>query len=214
MSARDHVVGPEGVISPRVVLVRHGETAWSVTGQHTGRTDLPLTERGEQEAALLEARLRGGHFAKVLTSPLQRARRTSELAGFGAVAVVEPDLAEWSYGQYEGLSTAGIQHARPGWDLFRDGCPGGETLDDVCARAERLIVGIRESAGDVLLFAHRDILRVLAVRWVGLPAAAAQTLQFATASLGIVGYEHGSGRPVIMHWNDDRHFADGEAAAR
>ena len=197
---------------PRVVLVRHGETAWTLTGQHTGRTDLPLSERGEREAVRLEGRLRGASFAMVLTSPLQRARRTSELAGFGSIAVVEPELAEWSYGQYEGRRTAEIHGSRPGWDLFRDGCPGGETLDDVRERADRLVARLRQGAGDVLLFAHQDILRVLAVRWVGLPAAAAQTLVLATASVSTLGFEHGCDRPVILHWNDDRHLA-GEADA-
>ena len=201
-------------MSLSIVLVRHGETAWSITGQHTGRTDLPLTERGERESGRLEARLRGASFMRVLTSPLQRARRTCELAGFGAVATVEPELAEWSYGQYEGRRTAEIRQARPGWDLFRDGCPGGEALEDVRARADRLVLDIRQGAGDVLLFAHRDILRILAVRWAGLPAEAAQALEFSPACLGTLGFERGSSRPVILHWNDDRHLEAGEADGR
>ncbi len=199
---------------PRVVLVRHGETAWTLTGQHTGRTDLPPSERGEREAGRLERRLRGAGFVKVLISPLQRARRTSKLAGFGPIAVVEPDLAEWCYGQYEGRRTAEIHETRPGRDLFRDGCPEGENLDDVCARADRLIARFRQSAADVLLFAHQDILRVLAVRWVGLPAAAAQALVLATASVSTLGFEHGCDRPVILHWNDDRHLVGDEGADR
>ena len=197
-----------------VVVVRHGETAWSITGQHTGRSDIPLTRRGEHEARLLRTRLRGASFATVLTSPLQRAGRTCELAGFGAVAVVEPALAEWSYGEYEGRRTAEIHQARAGWDLFRDGCPGGESLDDVRARADRLIVSLRESTGDVLMFAHRDILRILAVRWAGLPADAARALEFSTGSLGTLGFERGSGRPVIVHWNDVRHLEVEEADGR
>jgi probable phosphoglycerate mutase len=149
-------------ILPKVYLVRHGETAWTISGQHTGRTDIPLTERGERDAQELSARLRGLTFAKVLTSPLQRARRTGELAGFGESAQADPDLTEWDYGAYEGRRTSDIRAERPDWRLFEDGCPGGETLVEVGTRADRVIARVRALGGDVLVFAHRDILRILA----------------------------------------------------
>ena len=150
--------------TPKIYLVRHGETAWTISGQHTGRTDIPLTERGERDAQKLSARLRSMTFANVRTSPLQRAWRTGELAGFGARAEADADLLEWDYGAYEGRRTADIRAERPGWHLFEDGCPGGETVEAVGTRADRVIARIRACAGDVLLFAHRDILRVLAAR--------------------------------------------------
>jgi probable phosphoglycerate mutase len=147
-------------------------------------------------------------FVKVLTSPLQRARRTCELAGFGTVATIDPDLVEWNYGRYEGKRTVEIRQQRPDWNLFRDGCPSGETLEAVSARADRVIGRIRACAGDVLIFAHRDFLRILAVRWVGLSAIEAQHFLLTTASLSILGYDHGLDQPVICLWNDDRHLAD------
>ncbi len=197
----------------QIVLVRHGETAWSLSGQHTGRSDIPLTSRGERNARRLAARLKGASFEWVLTSPLQRARRTSELAGFGALATIEPDLAEWDYGRYEGRRTVEIRHERPDWDLFRDGCPEGESLEDVGARADRLIARIRECEGDVLLFGHRDILRILAVRWLGLPALVAQRLRLSTASWSAIGFDPALGQPTLDHWNDDRHLADDDVPA-
>src|SRR6476619_4077566 len=148
-----------------VYLARHGETAWTLSGQHTGLTDLPLTERGERNARRLEERLRGLSFAKVFTSPLQRARRTCELAGFGAVAEVDPDLVEWNYGQYEGRTTADILKERPDWQLFRDGCPGGETPQQVGARADRVVNRLRAVKGDALVFSSGHFIRVLAARW-------------------------------------------------
>src|SRR5262249_5492088 len=156
---------------PTVYLARHGETAWTISGQHTGLTDIPLTERGERNARRLGERLRGLSFAHVLTSPLQRAARTCELAGFGAVARVDPDLGEWNYGQFEGLTTAEIRKKRPDWDLFRDGCPGGESVADVGARADRVIARLRALEGDVLLFSSGHFLRVLGARWLGVPPA-------------------------------------------
>ena len=159
---------------PSVYLARHGETAWTISKQHTGVTDLPLTANGERNARQLGERLKGLNFAEVLTSPLQRARRTCELAGFGSVASVDPDLAEWNYGAYEGRRTAEIRQERPDWDLFRDGCPGGESLEQVSARADRAIQRVRAVNGDVLLFAHAHILRVLAARWLGLPGSGAR----------------------------------------
>jgi probable phosphoglycerate mutase len=191
---------------PRIYLARHGETAWSVSGQHTGRTDIPLTERGEQNARRLGERLRGLRFALVLTSPLQRARRTCELAGFTPTAV-EPDLAEWDYGAYEGRRTEEIRRERPGWDLFRDGCPGGESVAEIGARADRVLARLRDAPGDVLVFAHGHIVRVLAARWLGLPPGDARLFLCGTASLGILGHEHNSpGEPVLALWNDDRHL--------
>lgn len=190
---------------PQVYLVRHGETAWSLSGQATGRTDIALTERGEREAQALSARLRGLSFAKILTSPLQRARRTGELAGFGEGAEVDADLAEWDYGAYEGRRTADIRAEHPGWSLLEDGCPDGETLAAVSLRADRVIGRIRALGGDALVFAHRDILRVLAARWLGLHAVEARRLYLTTASVSILGYHHDLDEPVIRLWNDAPH---------
>jgi probable phosphoglycerate mutase len=187
---------------PEIHLVRHGETAWSLTGQATGRTDIPLTHRGERDAQGLGALLQGQSFLQVLTSPLQRARRTAALAGFGDRAQPDPDLMEWDYGAYEGRRTAEIQAGRPGWRLFKDGCPDGETLRAVSARAERVIDRIRLLSGNVLVFAHRDLLRVLAARWLGLPAADARHLYLDTAAHSILGYHHNLDEPVIRLWNE------------
>jgi probable phosphoglycerate mutase len=187
---------------PAVYLARHGETAWSLSGQHTGRTDLPLTERGERQARALGERLRGANFAKVLASPSQRARRTAELAGFGSVAETDPDLAEWDYGQYEGRRTADILAERPGWFLFRDGAPGGETPEQIAARADRVIQRIRAIGGNVLIFSSAHILRVLAPRWLGLEAAGGRYFVLGTSSLSILGYEHNLAEPVIRLWNE------------
>ena len=191
---------------PVVYLARHGETAWSMSGQHTGRTDLPLTERGEANARALGARLSGLSFAKVFTSPLQRAVRTCELAGFGEKAEADPDLVEWDYGQYEGRRTVEILEERPDWYLFRDGCPGGETPDQVGARADRVIDRIRAVRGDVLVFSSAHILRVLAARWLGLEAAGGRYFVLSTATLSLLGYEHNLGEPVIRLWNDSHHL--------
>ncbi len=190
---------------PVIYLARHGETAWSLSGQHTGRTDLPLTERGEANARALGARLRGLSFAKVFTSPLQRAVRTCELAGFGEQAEPDPGMVEWDYGQYEGRRTAEILQERPNWYLFRDGCPGGESPRQVGARADRVINRIRAVHGDVLLFSSAHILRVLAARWLGLEAAGGRYFWLGTASLSLLGYEHNLGEPIIRLWNDTRH---------
>jgi probable phosphoglycerate mutase len=187
---------------PVVYLARHGETAWSLSGQHTGRTDLPLTEQGEQQARALGQRLRGASFVKAFTSPSQRARRTAELAGFGGLAEIDPDLAEWDYGQYEGRRTADILAERPGWFLFRDGAPGGETPDQVAARADRVIQRIRAIGGNVLIFSSAHILRVFAARWLGLEAAGGRYFVLGTSSLSILGYEHNLAEPVIRLWNE------------
>ena len=188
-----------------VYLARHGETAWSLSGQHTGRTDLPLTERGERNARALGERLRGLNFAKVFTSPLKRAVRTCELAGFGAVAEIAPDLVEWDYGQYEGRRTAEIHAERPDWQLVRDGCPGGEAPGQIGARSDRVVSRLRAVKGDVLVFSSGHILRVLAARWLGLDAAGGRYLLLSTASLSALGYEHHQSEPVIRLWNETRH---------
>ena len=202
-AAAHEPIGMSGVL-PKIYLVRHGETAWTMSGQHTGRTDIPLTERGERDAQALRARLRGLTFARVLTSPLQRARRTGELAGFGACAHTDPDLMEWDYGAYEGRRTSEIRAERPGWDLFKNGCPGGETLADVSTCADRVIARVRAVEGGVLVFAHMEILRILAARWIAQPALDARRLYLETASVSVLGYDHDLDEPVIRLWNDSR----------
>ena len=200
---------PMNQVFPIVYLARHGETAWTLSGQYTGLTDLPLTERGERNARRLEERLRGLSFTKVFTSPLQRARRTCELAGFGAVAEIDPDLVEWNYGDYEGLHTAEIRAKRPGWELFRDGCPGGESPAQAAARADRVVSRIRAVPGNVLLFSSGHFIRVLATRWIGLEVTAiARRFLLSTASLSAVGYDKELSRPVIRLWNDTHHVGD------
>jgi broad specificity phosphatase PhoE len=192
-------------VLPIVYLARHGETAWTLSGQHTGLTDLPLTKRGERNARRLEERLRGVTFAQVWTSPLQRATRTCELAGFGAVAEIDRDLVEWNYGVYEGRRTADIHRERPEWQLFRDGCPGGESPQEVGARADRVVTRVRAVSGDVLVFSSGHFLRVLAARWLGLEAASGRYFLLSTASLSALGYEHNLSQPVIRLWDDTRH---------
>ncbi|HWH68568.1 MAG TPA: histidine phosphatase family protein [Candidatus Sulfotelmatobacter sp.] len=187
---------------PCIYLARHGETAWSLTGQHTGRTDLPLTERGERNARRLGNRLSGLVFTKILTSPLQRAVRTCELAGFGSVAEMDPNLVEWNYGDYEGLKTTDIQAKRPGWQLFRDGCPGGESPAQVGKRADHTVSRLRECSGNVLIFSSGHFLRVLAARWLGLEPAAGKFFMLRTAALSALGYENDLSRSVIDFWDD------------
>jgi broad specificity phosphatase PhoE len=185
-----------------VYLGRHGETDWSRSGRHTGRTEIPLSAQGELNARRLASALAPVNFSHVLTSPRQRARRTCELAGVGAGAVSDPDLAEWDYGDYEGLTSAEILKERPGWELFRDGCPGGETPPQVAARADRLIARVRSMQGNVALFSHGHFGRALAVRWAGLPVGDGERLLLDTASLGILSYEHANpAAPVIARWN-------------
>ena len=190
---------------PIVYLARHGETAWSLSGQHTGLTDLPLTERGERNAKSLQERLRGLSFARIFTSPLQRAMRTCELAGFGPRAEIDRDLLEWNYGEYEGRRTAEIHKERPDWQLFRDGCPGGESPSDVGARADRVVKRVRAVDGNVLIFSSGHFLRVFAARWLGLDVAIGRCFMLSTASLSAVGYEHNLSQPVIRLWDDTRH---------
>ena len=190
---------------PIVYLARHGETAWSLSGQHTGLTDLPLTERGERNARSLGERLKGLKFAMVFTSPLQRASRTCELAGFGKQAEVNRRLLEWDYGHYEGRRTADIHEERPDWYLFRDGCPGGESPEQVGARADQVITQVRAIDGDVLLFSSGHFLRVFAARWLGIEPSAGRFFLLSTASLSALGYEHNRSQPVIRLWDDTRH---------
>jgi broad specificity phosphatase PhoE len=191
-----------------VYIARHGETAWSLSGQHTGLTDLPLTSNGERNARRLGERLKSMTFAKVFTSPLQRAARTCELAGFGTAAETDPDLVEWNYGQYEGLRSAEILAKRADWQLFRDGAPGGESPAQIGERADRVVQRIRTVRGDVLLFSSGHFIRVFADRWLGRdPGYAGRYLLLSTASLSAVGYEHNLSQPVIRFWNDDHHVS-------
>ena len=190
---------------PVVYLARHGETAWSLSGQHTGTTDLPLTEQGERNAQRLGERLKRLTFVKVFTSPLQRAARTCELAGFKSVAELDSDLVEWNYGRYEGRRSVEIHGERPDWYLFRDGCPDGESPAQIGARADRVVQRVRAVGHDVLLFSSGHFLRVLAARWLGLGPEAGGLLLLSTASLSALGYEHSLSQPVIRLWNDTSH---------
>ena len=186
---------------PVAWLVRHGETEWSLAGRHTGLTDLPLTARGEDTARSLAGRLQGIVPASVYTSPLQRAARTCALAGFGAAAVTDPDLVEWDYGDYEGLTSREIRARQPGWALFRDGCPGGEALAGVGARADRVVRRLRGGDGNALVFSSGHFLRVLAARWLGEDPSAGRHFVLGTAALCALGYDHDRTEPVIRLWN-------------
>ena len=186
---------------PEITLVRHGETAWTVSRQHTGTTDLPLTARGKQDARVLGDSLREKHFALVVTSPLTRARQTCDLAGLASSAEVDPDLAEWNYGEYEGLTTAEIHKSRPGWNVFRDGCPGGESPAEVGARADRALKRLRSVAGDVCVFSHGHFLRVFAARWLGLDPTQGRCFLLQTGTVSVLGYEHNRDEPVVRLWN-------------
>jgi probable phosphoglycerate mutase len=191
---------------PTLLLARHGETEWSRSGQHTGRTDLPLTEAGERHARRLGERLAGREFALVATSPLQRARRTCELANLDSAATVVDDLRELDYGRYEGLTTKQIREERPGWDIWRDGTPDGETLPDAGARADRVIARALDAGGDVVFFAHGHMLRVIGARWLALGPEAGGGLALGTAALCDLGFERE--RRVLWLWNDTSHVRD------
>ncbi|HWD08638.1 MAG TPA: histidine phosphatase family protein [Actinomycetota bacterium] len=180
--------------------IRHGDTEWAESGRHTGRTDVPLTDRGRREAAALAGLLDGHRFALVLTSPLRRATETCKLAGLGDLAQVRPDLMEWDYGDYEGLTTAQINEDRPGWSLWDDGVPGGETVEQVGERVDRVIGEVRATPGDVALFAHGHVLRILTARWLHLAPDVGRCFALSPAGVGILGYEHTD--PVIVHWNE------------
>ncbi len=185
---------------PEIVLVRHGETEWTRTRQHTGKSDIPLSEDGRRQGVILAQALRGRTFALVLTSPLRRARETCELAGFGDAAQARDELAEWDYGEYDGRTTAEIRAERPNWSLWRDGAPGGEQPEDVGRRADRVIAELRGVDGDVLIFGHGHQLRVLGARWLGLDPADGRLFALSTASLSILGYEHETS--VFWRWNE------------
>jgi probable phosphoglycerate mutase len=199
---------------PVIYVARHGDTAWSVTGQHTGLTDLPLTSEGEEHARGLRERLKNIVFAKVFTSPLRRARSTCALAGFSSVAEIENDLVEWDYGKYEGLRSAEIHAERPDWDLFRDGAPGGETPAQVAERADNVWARIRSVEGNVLLFSRGHFIRVLATRWIGLaPSWHCNSFVLGTASLSVFGYDRDLLRPVVQLWNDMHHVPAAQVSA-
>jgi broad specificity phosphatase PhoE len=183
----------------QVYVVRHGETEWSLSGQHTGVSDIPLTENGRRAAKLMEPVLAKETFALVLTSPLKRSRETCELSGLGAIAQVDGDLVEWNYGEYEGLTSREIRDKAPGWLLFNDGCPGGETPEQVGDRADRIIARARGEQGNVVLFAHGHLLRVLAARWLGFSARAGRHFLLDTGTLNILSYYYGV--PAIKRWN-------------
>ncbi|HLB33695.1 MAG: phosphoglycerate mutase [Verrucomicrobia bacterium RIFCSPHIGHO2_12_FULL_41_10] len=191
---------------PKIYLARHGETAWSRSGQHTGRTDMPLVEQGEKDAKLLGARLQKLTFDKVISSPLQRAMNSCILGGFGERVEAEPLLLEWNYGDYEGLKTTEIRAKNPNWSIFRDGCPDGESPDQIAARCDELIAKLRSVNGDVLLFSHAHVLRMLTARWLGQPPANSGLYFLNTASLSILGYYHDLTEPVIHLWNDTSHL--------
>lgn len=186
---------------PEITLVRHGETAWSLSGQHTGRSDIPLTANGEAAARALAPQLAGLSVSAVWSSPSQRARNTCALAGFGEGAVIKPDLAEWDYGAYEGITTKEILSKRPGWRLFRDGCPDGEAAADIGARADRIIAELRQASAPILIFSSSHFLRVLGARWLGLPPEDGSRFILDTTSISVLGYEHDLTEPVIRRWN-------------
>ena len=208
------MIGPPNMDS-RLYLIRHGETAWSLSGQHTGRTDIPLTEQGEQDARELAERLQPVRFNGVFTSPRQRARRTCELVGLDAVAEIEPDLAEWDYGDYGGQRSVDIRKGRPDWNLFRDGCPRGESPAQISERADRVVARLRALDGNIAIFSHGHFGRVLAARWIGLPVGQAQHFLLSTASLSILGYEHNlAAESAIVLWNAVSRIAATTAAAK
>lgn len=192
-------------------MIRHGETAWSITGQHTGLTDIALTAHGEKEAQALVPRLRTVQFTRILTSPLRRARQTCELAGLGAAASIDPDLVEWNYGDFEGKRTVDVHEERPGWNVWRDGCPHGESTANISDRADRLLSTLRETSGNVALFSHGQFGSALAARWIGLAVLEAQHFALGPASISVLAHEAGHPSvPVIALWNDcaDRSLND------
>jgi broad specificity phosphatase PhoE len=187
---------------PKLFLARHGDTAWTDSRQRTGRTDIPLNPAGEERARRLGERLRQFSFTRVFTSPLQRAAKTCELAGFGTVASADPDLVEWDYGRFEGKVLKQVLKERPGWELFRDGCPDGESAEEVAARADRFIARARAIEGDVLAFSSGHIIRMIAARWLGLPPENGRFFYCRPASVGVLGYEHKNrDEPIVALWN-------------
>jgi broad specificity phosphatase PhoE len=186
---------------PEIVLIRHGETEWTLAGKHTGRTDIPLTDQGREQARTVGEALRGRRYALVLTSPLERAAETCRLAGFGEAAAPRDELMEWDYGAYEGRTTVEIRRERPGWSLWRDGVPGGETAAEVGERLDRVVAEIRSAAGDGLVFGHGHALRVLAARWLGLEPNSGRLFALAPATISVLGYERDNA--VIRVWNEN-----------
>ncbi|MFY0571060.1 histidine phosphatase family protein [Archangium lansingense] len=193
--------------SPVLVLVRHGDTAWSRSGQHTGRTDIPLLEEGRRMATRLREPLRAWDFAAVWTSPLSRASETCALAGYGDVAQLRSDLMEWDYGSFEGKTKVEIRTTSPNWTLWTDGVPCGESARDVGARADRVIAEARSVGGNVLLFAHGHLLRVLAARWLGLPPTEGRLFVLSTASISVLGLDSDGDQQVLQLWNDTTHLS-------
>jgi len=189
---------------PEIHIIRNGETAWTESRRHTGLSDIPLTERGERQARRFGEYLRNHRYSHVFSSPLQRARRTCELAGFGDLAQIDPDLVEWNYGEYDGMRSDEIRKLRPDWQLFRDGCPGGESVSQVAARADRVIGRLRALDTNVLLFSSGHFMRAFAARWLGLDPSCGRLFLLSTTTLSIVGYEHSKNEPVIRLWNDVR----------
>jgi probable phosphoglycerate mutase len=189
----------------KIYLIRHGETTWTLSGQHTGSTDIPLTSKGEQDALLLGKRLKGHTFEKVLTSPLKRAEHTCELTGLLKHAYTDPDLIEWNYGDYEGLTTQEIRKQDPNWTIFDRGAPNGESLTDVTARANKILAKIHSSHGDICIFSHGHFLRVLAARWLNLSSLEGKHLLLSPSSLSILSYERTT--PVLALWNDTSHLS-------
>ena len=193
---------------PQIYLARHGETAWSLSGQHTGTTDIPLTPNGEAQARALGGRIAGIEFDRVLSSPRARAIRTADLAGLAGRIEVAPELAEWDYGAYEGLTSDQIQAKDPGWLIYRDGCPGGESVAAIAARADRFLARFRQLPGTTILFSHGHMTRILAIRWLGLPVIHGQHFKVDTAALGTLSFGSDRATPVIALWNDRRHTQD------
>jgi len=193
---------------PIIVLARHGATEWSALGRHTGRTDIPLTADGERDGRLLAKRLAGFSFGQVLTSPLARARTTCEIAGYGDRAVLEPDLMEWDYGRYEGRTAAQIREEHPGWIVFNDGASGGESVAQAIERADRIVAKLRAAQENVLVFSHGHFLRLLTVRWLGMPTILGARMMLGTAAVCQLGYNHGLDEPSLHLWNDDRHITE------
>ncbi len=189
---------------PKIYLVRHGETEWSLDGRHTGSTDIPLTANGEDQAARLRKRLEAIQPVLVLSSPAQRARRTCELAGWGNSMQIDANLSEWDYGDYDGRTTPDIHKERPDWSLFRDGCPNGEPVEEVSLRSDRIIARVRALEADVLLFGHSHMFRILAARWLTLPAQGGAYFKLAPASVSVLSFEHTLAEPVIALWNEEQ----------
>lgn len=187
---------------PRIYIVRHGQTLWSLQGKHTGNTDIPLTKKGEEQAGYLKKYLSSKNFVSVLSSPLQRSLRTCEIAGYKNICEVRNELKEWNYGDYEGIKTSEIKDKRPSWNLFEHGCPNGETIQDVEKRADVIISEIRNKNGDILIFSHGHFLRIFALRWIGIDTKFAKNILLGTAAMSVLGYDHNLNEPAILLWND------------